>query len=176
MTVISVSVLIGVVGSLVAAFQVLSEYRLKAQSQRAEIDINLSRLFAELVPIANGRQGTEVSEAAMTAVFASTDIMQRMLAAENDRARDVIREFAVIDKPVGLAMQAAAVRSLGYLGEEYHQLREPARAALLALDYFERGALSSAHDGAMAAIVRADEHARPKPRRWTGGPRAAPPG
>jgi hypothetical protein len=115
----------------------------------------LARLFAELVPIANGRQGTVVSEAAMTAVFASPEIMERMLAANDRRERDIIRDFAVLDMPVGMAMQAAAVRSLGYLGGEYEQLREPARAALNALDYFEDQALKFAHDEAQAAIARA---------------------
>lgn len=157
MTLISVSVLLGVLGSLVAVFQALSEYRLKAQAQRAEIDINLSRLFAELVPIANGRQGTVVSEAGMTAVFSSPEIMQRLIAGVNDWERDVIREFAILDLPVGQAMQAAAVRSLGYLGEEYRQLREPASAALNALDYLAAydGPLKNAHDGALEAIARA---------------------
>lgn len=167
MNAISVSVVVAVIGSLVAVFQALNEYRLKAQAQRAEIDINLARLFAELVPIANGRGGTVVSEAAMSAVFSSEAIMQRMLAAENESERDVIRDFAVIDVPVGMAMQAAAVRSLGYLGEEYKQLREPARAALNSLDYFtDDRALKPARDDALAAIARADPHQVSSRSRW----------
>jgi hypothetical protein len=114
MTVVSVSVLLGVAGSLVAVFQALSEYRLKAQAQRAEIDINLSRLFAELVPIANGRQGTVVSEAGMTAVFSSPEIMQRMLAAVNERERDVIRRVRH-PRAAGRGGNASGGRSVGWL-------------------------------------------------------------
>jgi len=165
MTVVSISVLIGIMGSLVAVFRALGEYRLKARAQRAQIDINLARLFAELVPIANGRQATVVSEAAMTAVFSSEPIMERMLASDNERGRDVLREFAVIDVPVGLAMQAAAARSIGYLGEEYRQLRAPARAALDSLDYYEETpALKLVRDEALAAIAQAETEGRV--RRW----------
>lgn len=81
--------------------------------------------------------------------------MQRMLAATDERERDVIREFAVIDLPVGVAMQAAAVRSLGYLGETYEQLRE---AALDALDYLEvEDVLRRTRDDAITAVGRASD-------------------
>jgi hypothetical protein len=156
MSVISVSVLVGVAGTLAAVFRALSEYSLKARAQRAELDINLARLFAELVPIANGRQGTVVSEAAITAALSIPEVVDRVLGADNERERDLISEFAVVYLPVGIAMQAAAVRSLGYLGEEYEQLREPARAALNALRYFaDDEDLKPVRAEALAAIARA---------------------
>ena len=44
---------------------------MKTAAQRVEIDVNLSRLLAELVPVANGRGPATVSDAVAEAIVKS---------------------------------------------------------------------------------------------------------
>jgi hypothetical protein len=67
----------GIVGTLAGVFNAVREYRLKSEAQRHQIeaqqatrDVELARLFAELVPIANGRGPAVTSENAVAALFA----------------------------------------------------------------------------------------------------------
>jgi hypothetical protein len=45
---------VGVAGAVIAVLLAIPEYRLKAESQRATNDVELARLFAQLVPTATG--------------------------------------------------------------------------------------------------------------------------
>jgi hypothetical protein len=106
------AVLIAVIAALgtvtAAVVRAVNEYRLKAGSERAQSDVRLTQLFAELVPTANGR------------------------------GKDYVTKNGEIEHaPVGEATQAAAIRSLGALGARYEVLREPAQAALRALSFVE---------------------------------------
>lgn len=105
---LSGSVAVGIVGGLVAASVSAREYQLEARTQRAEIEIQLARLFSELVPIANARGPATLSEAAVQAIAG---------ANPGFTSDDLLR--AAVPVPVGLATQAAAVASIGYLGSKY---------------------------------------------------------
>lgn len=118
----------GIVGGLVAASVSAREYQLEARTQRAEIEIQLARLFSELVPIANARGPATLSEAAVQAIAG---------ANPGFTSDDLLR--AAVPVPVGLATQAAAVASIGYLGSKYAELRAPALEALESLGYIDSG-------------------------------------
>lgn len=142
----SVSLLVGVIGGLVAAGGVVVEYVLKSRSQRAELDIKLAGLFAEIVPIANGRPPGGSSESVVAKLVASGVDAQEAV----DAARPV----------VGAATQAGAIRSLGYLGWRYPALRDPARASLKGLrDSF---ANTNLHQTCTDALAKVDS----PPRNW----------
>lgn len=137
----SLSIALGVVGAPVATGVSVREYQLKARAQRAETEIQLARLFAELVPIANGRGPAHLSEAAATAIAA---------AKPSFTADDLVR--AAVTLPVGAATQAAAIASLGRLGATYEPLRAPARAALESLAYVTDPDVKAAREAALASL------------------------
>jgi hypothetical protein len=140
----AISVIVGIVGGLVTAWRAVAEYRLKSQAQRAQLDIDLARHFAEVVPIANGRSGYLLSEAAVTAI-----VENNPPATEDDLAP------ALITQPVGVATQAAAIRSLGFLGSRHDSLSEPAQAALETLAFADEvPALASARRAALETLAQ----------------------
>lgn len=122
----ALSVIVGMIGGVVAAWRAVAEYRLKSQAQRAQLDIDLARHFAEVVPIANGRGGCVLSE---TAVAAITNV--KPPASEEDLWP------ALVTLPVGAAAQAAAIRSLAYLGQKHDSLRASAESALVGLEFVD---------------------------------------
>lgn len=65
--------LFGVLAAVVTAAIGVREYALKARAQRAQTDIELAKLFSELLPIANARGPAHVSEAAVQAVLANNE-------------------------------------------------------------------------------------------------------
>jgi hypothetical protein len=139
-----ISLLAAVIGGLIAAWRGVSEYRLKSQAQRAELDIQLAKHFAAVVPIANGRAGHILSETAVTALTAGGSFS----------ASDL--EAAVVILPVGAPTQAAAIRSLGELGSRYGSLRGPAESALEGLSFLEGDAvLGPARAAALEEMARA---------------------
>jgi hypothetical protein len=137
-TLTSVSLAVGVAGALVTAWRGVAEYRLKSKAQRAATDVQLAQLFAQLVPVANARGTVVASEAAINALLEHSDV-GRLLGdeAEQLNLRAVIQTIGTISLPVGEATQVAALASLGYLGAAYESLRQPATAALEALEYVD---------------------------------------
>jgi hypothetical protein len=96
----------------------LREYRLKMQAearqQRSadiEADVRLQTLFAELMKIANGRSGYQVSEKAVEF------LLQHMKTSTGEvdipSLNRAIEDLAVLRLPVGSAAQDAAVASIG---------------------------------------------------------------
>lgn len=118
-TLTAVSIAAGVVAAVITAALSVPEYRLKAKAQRAALDVELARLFAELVPIANGRGPSVLSEA----------VVSRVLERGGIPAEEIAQR-AMIPGPVGTSTQAAALVSIAVLGREYRNLLEPAKAAL----------------------------------------------
>ena len=127
------------------------EYRLKTRTQRAELDINLARLFSELVPIASGSEKTVVSEAAVAALMAQPDFTR----ASPAKMRKDLHERCVVTPVTGANTQAAAIASLGYLGRTYPALREPATVALEGLSFVTKPSLAKARDAALCEVQAA---------------------
>lgn len=131
---------VAVVGGLATALGVVVEYSLRSRSQRAEVDIRLATLFAEIVPIANGRPPREPSEAVVASLVA--------LGVPPKEALDDAQPG------VGAATQAGAIGSLGYLGWRYPALKNPAAAALRSLDHVDVNAgLKEARENAMDKLA-----------------------
>jgi hypothetical protein len=139
--------LIAAIGGVRAAFLGVSEYRLKSKAQRVEIDVQLSKLLADLVPIANGRGGAVVSEAAAETI-ARSQVEQKASPSEMKAAL----KGAVVTMPVGEAMQATAITSIGYLGGAHEALNAPARQALHALDFVTHPELRAARKLALELV------------------------
>lgn len=90
--------LLAAAGGGLAAF----EYRLKSKAQRVEIDVQLSKLLAELVPIANGRGGaemnTEVGEATQATAIVSIGYLGGKHRSLNAPARQALDALDFVDK------------------------------------------------------------------------------
>jgi hypothetical protein len=143
-----IAALIAAIGGARAAIVAAREYRLKSAAQRVEIDVQLSKLLAELAPIANGRGPAVVSEA-----VAETIAQAQVGKGASPAAMEKALEPAVMTMPVGEATQAAAIASIGYLGAEHESLSLRARQALLALDFVDdHPKLAAARKAALAMI------------------------
>ncbi len=116
------------IGILNYRLRVLSEIR-SQDSSRAEIDVKISKLFTELMWIAHGRAGSEISEKFIEEMFEKELIVGKNAEEVNKEIKDT----CILNLPVGLASQEAAIISLGVLGNRYEILKESARIALESL-------------------------------------------
>ena len=119
----------------------LREYRLKvraetriAQSSELESDIKLIKLFIEIMDIAHSRRGTQVSEKAIEAIL-SPEVIKELGLSGSD-IHDVLRN-AVINLPVGVAAQDAAICAVWVLGNKHTVLKPIAIQALTTLNTFK---------------------------------------
>lgn len=143
----AIAALVAAVGGVWAAFLGVREYRLKSEAQRVEIDVQLSKLLAELVPVANGWGAVTISDVAIEAIASRSS--PDATPAEIGEALS----SAAVSAPVDEAAQAVAVASIGYLGSEHRTLREPSYQALRTLRFAEsRPVLIAARDAAIARI------------------------
>jgi len=136
-------VAISIVSVAVSAWVAVGQYRVKVKGEQrlqesatSEIDTRMSKLFTELMWVAHARAGSQVSEKAVEGLF------EKCVITESD-FRDLEKlnrklQACVIDLPVGLASQDAAIASIGVLGGRYEILREPAIAALNSLKSFKK--------------------------------------
>ena len=111
------------------AWRTLKELRLKAEAVKVETDIKLIKHFTEVMDIANGRSGYQVSEMAIEKLFDEKVISD----ADKQNAGDVkkkIDEVAIITLPVGRAAQYSAIASITTLAKEHKILRAPGQGAL----------------------------------------------
>jgi len=137
--IVSVSIMSAAVAAWVAVAEfgvkVLAEQRLQ-RSAASEIDTRMSKLFSELMWVAHARGGSLLSEKAVEGLFEKGAITQKDF--ENVEELNKKLQACVIELPVGLASQDAAIASIGVLGRRYEILREPARAGLNSLRSFKQ--------------------------------------
>lgn len=100
-----------------------------AKKEEAETDVRLLKAFTELMDIANGRGGYEVSEKIIEEVFKS-DIFTKADLVDLVSGKKKIGEFPVIYKPVGLPSQHAALAAIATLANKHEVLREASIQAL----------------------------------------------
>lgn len=107
----------------------LREYRLKLRGERRqelsaeiEAEIHLQTLFTDLMQIANGREGYQVSEKAVEFLLATWKIEDGKLDIKtlNREAADL----AIFTLPVGAASQDAAVAAIAALTMRHRMLHE----------------------------------------------------
>jgi hypothetical protein len=116
----------------------LREYRLKLQAERrqqrsaeVESEIRLQTLFSELMEIANGRNGYQVSEKAVEFLLQnfkspSGDLNLAML-------NQAIEDLAILTLPVGSAQQDTAIAAIAALTLRHSILEDPGLRALESL-------------------------------------------
>ena len=86
-----------------------AETRLKSSAQ-VEQDIQLLKLFTEIMNIAHGRGGTQVSERAVELILKPE--VAKELFSQGKELKDLLNN-AVIVLPVGGAAQDAAIAAIG---------------------------------------------------------------
>jgi len=123
------------VGVLQYRLKVKAEKRLQ-ESNRAEVDVRLSKLFIELMWLAHARAGSHVSEKCIEELFEKGMITKEDLGDLYSLNRKLAA--CIFDLPVSLASQNAAIASLAVLGNRYEILREPAREGLNSLKSFKK--------------------------------------
>ena len=133
---ISITASISVGAVAVAAWVGVLEYKRLQASTRSEIDTRLSKLFVELMWLAHGRGGSQVSEKCVEQLFDKGIITREDFDAP-ESLRDKLEAACILRLPVGMASQDAAITSIAVLGSSHEILREPAIAALNTLKSFK---------------------------------------
>jgi hypothetical protein len=105
----------------------------KARAQEAEANVRLLEAFASLVPIADGRITSHLSESAVAKILVSFEGQ----IPTGDAFRNLLRP-AVIPEAPGVVTQAAAVAAIAELGRRHKVIHEPATWAIQGLEYLER--------------------------------------
>jgi len=138
---IPVSTFVTLITASLGGWLALREYRLKvkaeirlAQSAELEADIKLLKLFTEIMTVAHGRGGTQLSEKAIEKLL-SPEIVKALGLSVPD-IRGAI-ENAVINLPVGVAAQDAAICAIWVLGNRHEVLKPVAIQALKSLTGFK---------------------------------------
>lgn len=148
----AIAISVGAIASGASAIVAAVEYRTKRHAERAESDIKLATIFAELVRVANGYgRPAELPDALVSAVFEAGLVSRDDLAT--GKASRLI-SGAMPRQPTGLAMQCAAMRSIAELGIRHEVLLQPARSAIQALNYFteDSGVGKDAWEAASVAL------------------------
>jgi hypothetical protein len=142
--IVPLSTAVSLLSTAIVAWVGVLQYRLKVkaeerlqESNRAEVDVRLSKLFAELMWLAHARAGSHVSEKCIEELFEKGMITKEDLG-DPDSLNRKIAAICILNLPVGVASQNAAITSLAVLGRRYAILREPARAGLNSLKSFKR--------------------------------------
>jgi hypothetical protein len=116
----------------------LREYRLKLQAERrlaqiaeVEADINLLKLFTEIMDIAHARRGysDKLLEGVMT-----PEMIEKLRI--DPRLKTLLQDL-IVPFPVGKAAQDSAIAAIGVLGKKHAVLRPIALQALQSLASFK---------------------------------------
>jgi hypothetical protein len=141
--IVAVSASVSMLSVAVGVWLSLAEYRMKLRDEHrqelsadVEREIRLQTLFTELMQIANGRSGHQVSEKAVEFVLANVgDLVTEGGKIDLSTLNSAVRELAVVDLPVGSAAQDAAIAAIASLTERHPMLREAGLRALESLKY-----------------------------------------
>ncbi len=136
-----VSIAITSASVAIGSWNALKEYGLKqeaearvAKKEEAETDVRLLKAFTELMDIANGRGGYEVSEKMIEELFEHR-IFTEQEWGDLISLHEKIGEFPVIYKPIGLPSQHAAIAAIATLANKHKEIKKqlfrPWRAQIL---------------------------------------------
>ncbi|MEM4406993.1 MAG: hypothetical protein QXS68_08095 [Candidatus Methanomethylicaceae archaeon] len=136
---IPVSVFISLIGVTIKFWQASNEYKLKlaaekrsAESSEAEKDINLLKIFTEIMNIAHGRSGYLLSEKAVDALFQKGMVKENDLMNLSDINSKIVNS-SLITLPVGAAAQHSAFAAIAVLGKRHAVLKDVAIQGLESL-------------------------------------------
>ena len=126
----------------VATWLSLREFRLKLiaetrlrDSARIESDVQLLRLFVELMDIAHARGACHVSEKAVERLLDTENVGSALAAGRT--VNDLLSQSVVVC-PVGLAAQNAAIATIAELGKRHDILKASAIQGLESLSTFKK--------------------------------------
>lgn len=138
---VPVSTFVTLITASIGGWLSLREYRIKvraetrlAHSAELEADIKLLTLFTEIMTIAHARGGTHVSEKAIEKILSPELIKELGLSGQNIKG---VLENTVIQLPVGVAAQDAAICAIWALGRRHEVLKPVAIQALTSLAGFK---------------------------------------
>jgi len=138
---VPVSTFITLVTASIGGWLAIRDYRLRvkaetrvAQCAELEADIKLLKLFTEIMTIAHARGGSQVSEKAIERILAPDTMKELGLNAQN--LGDIL-ENTVINLPIGVAAQDAAICAIWVLGRRHEVLKPVAIQALTSLSSFK---------------------------------------
>jgi hypothetical protein len=139
---IPVSTFITLITTAIAAWLSLKEYRLKLKAEtrlkysaQVETDVQLLKLFTEIMNIAHGRSGYYVSEKILEFVLKDTNI--KNILDNPEKTRELFKDMSVIALPVGKAQQDAAICAIATIAKRHEILRPLALQALESLNEFK---------------------------------------
>lgn len=134
---------VSIISAAAAAWGAVVEFGLKVWAERrlqtsaaSEIDLRMVKLFTDLMWVAHARGGSLLSEKAVEGLFEKGGITHKDFEDVEELNKKL--RACVIELPVGLASQDAAIASIAVLGNRYKILKEPAREALNCLKSFKR--------------------------------------
>lgn len=140
---------VGAISVAVASF----EYRLKAKVERAETDTKLARLFADLVPVADGFRNPALPDGLLEALLKHEVLTKEDFEVSKDGTRDSkagkMLQSLYVTAPSGAVTMVTALSAIAELGARHEVLRQPAYEAITGLAHHEN------HDLTSAAWVRA---------------------
>ena len=141
---IPLAAVIGIISTSVGVWLSLKEYRIKASSETrlnkaagVEADINLLKLFSELMGIAHARGTYQVSEKAIEMLMQPDTMRSLIMSGNNMNFIDLLSQ-AVISIPVGVASQDAAIAAIATLGKRHEVLLQASIQGLESLSQFKK--------------------------------------
>ncbi len=143
-TLIPISASFVLITASLSTLVALNEYRLKVKTEtrltnsaEVEADIKLLKLFTEIMNIAHARGGSQVSEKAIEIILSQENITKSDLSDLDIVKIEKALRSAVINLPVGMAAQDAAICAIWALGKKHEILKPVAIQALLTLTGFK---------------------------------------
>jgi hypothetical protein len=156
---IPIAAVFGIISTAIGVWLSLKEYRIKALSEtrlnraaRIEADINLLKLFSELMGIAHASGTYQVSEKAIEMLL-QTDTIRSLVASGNNVNFTDLLSQAVVSIPVGVASQDAAIAAIATLGKRHEVLLQASIQGLESLSQFKKE-VTDKHIGELKGLLK----------------------
>lgn len=136
--------------AVVAAY----EYRLKARAERAETDTKLARLFADLVPIADGWKSPQLPDGLVAALL-EHEVLTKPDFEVDETGRSAAGKTlrnCYVTAPSGAITMVTALSAIAELGARHELLRQPACEAIDGLNQHSTGSTKDAYERAKARV------------------------
>jgi hypothetical protein len=142
----TIAIAVGVLVTAGSAAVAALEYRLKAKAERAESDTKLARLFADLIPLADGYPDARLPEGLAVALIEEGVLTREDFEVDPATRRSkaaAMLEGAMVHSPVGLATMLATLQAVAELGARHEVLTRPADVAITTLDHHKEDKASA---------------------------------
>lgn len=157
----AVAVILAAVAAGGSAVVAAYEYRLKARAERAETDTKLARLFADLVPVADGWRAPQLPDGLASALLEHGVLTKPDFDVGEDgrSAAGKMLRSCYVTAPSGAVTMVTALSAIAELGARHEILQQPAQDAIDGLGQHSTGPTKDAY---MRAKDRVREGKKPK--------------